>query len=79
MFLYAPDPHDSNTIMTLGGYGSTMEGSIPNMFPSNLQFYYPPRDGSNISELVSVVNNMPPFYTSNVNISMMQVLSMICN
>ena len=79
VFLYAPDPHDSNTIMTLGGYGSTMEGSIPNMFPSNLQFYYPPRDGSNISELVSVVNNMPPFYTSNVNISMMQVLSMICN
>ncbi len=79
VFLYAPDPHDSKTIMTLGGYGSTMEGSIPQMFPSNLQFYYPPRDGSNIGELVSTINNMPPFYTANVKTSIMQAFYSISN
>ncbi|MGQ5524163.1 nucleoside deaminase [Chitinimonas sp. PSY-7] len=73
VYLYAPDPDDSITIMSLGAYGSTMEGAIPNMFPSNLQFYYPPRNGAQFSELVPVVNELPPFYTQNVNISLMQV------
>lgn len=72
VFLYAPDPADSTTVMTLGAYGSSMEGPIPNVFPANLQFFFPPRQGS-FSELVQVVNELPPFYTQSVNISMMQV------
>jgi len=79
VFLFAPDPYDSTTIMTLGAYGSTMEGAIPNMFPANLQFYYPPREGGSFSELVSVVNELPPFYTQSVNLSMMQVPGAISN
>lgn len=63
VFLYAPNPSDATTIMMLGAYGSTMEGSIPQVFPANFQYYYPPQDGSSIQELRSVIMNLPPFYT----------------
>ena len=79
VLLYAPDPYESNTTMIFGAYGSTMEGSIPNMFPTNFQFYYPPSNGCNFAELAPVVNNLPPFYTESVNISMMQVPFLVSN
>jgi cytosine deaminase len=33
LFLHAPDPHSAVGLMTLGAYGSTMEGPIPQVFP----------------------------------------------
>lgn len=73
VFLYALNPSDATTIMTLGAYGSTMEGTIPQIFPANFQYYYPPQDGSSIQELRSIIMNLPPFYTKTVQISAMEV------
>ncbi|MEG4167518.1 MULTISPECIES: nucleoside deaminase [unclassified Microcoleus] len=73
VFLYAPNPSDATTLMTLGAYGSTMEGPIPQVFPANFQYYYPPQDGSSIEELRSVMMKLPPFYTSTAQISAMEV------
>src|SRR5207253_5905538 len=38
VFLYAPDPTTAQAVMTLGAYGSTMEGPVPQSYPSNLQY-----------------------------------------
>jgi tRNA(Arg) A34 adenosine deaminase TadA len=73
VFLYAPSPSEATTVMTLGAYGSTMEGSVPQTFPANFQYYYPPQDGSTIQELRSVIMNLPPFYTQLAQISAMEV------
>lgn len=75
VFLYAPNPGEATTIMMLGAYGSTMEGPIPQIFPANFQYYYPPEDGSSIQQLRSVIMNLPPFYTQIVQISAMEVSS----
>lgn len=72
VFLNAPDPNDSTTIMTLGAYGSTMEGSIPQMFPANFQYYGQPLIGTE-AELRNVIMNLPPFYTQLAQLSVMQV------
>ncbi|MGI0048851.1 MAG: nucleoside deaminase, partial [Nitrososphaera sp.] len=45
LYLYAPDPDTSTTLMAFGAYGSTMEGPIPHVFPTNLQYVYPPKAG----------------------------------
>ena len=71
LFLYAPNPNESTTIMTLGAYGSTIEGNIPQMFPTNLQYVYPPRDGT-IYELIQIIAKLPPFYTDLVQLSISQ-------
>lgn len=65
VFLYAPDPSDSKTIMTLGAYGSTMEGQAMNP----IQYF------SDSNDLLSVIGDLPPFYTECVNILMKQVES----
>lgn len=67
VFLHAPNPHEPNTIMTLGAYGSTMEGPLPESTIPNLQYLLPPLEGS-IDELHSVISSLPPFYTDLVNI-----------
>ena len=72
VFLYAPDPGDATTIMTLGAYGSTMEGPVPEVFPANFQYFHPPLEGT-VEELTSVIMNLPPFYTQLAQISAMQV------
>lgn len=72
VFINAPDPTDSRTVMTLGAYGSTMEGPIPITYPPNLQYYYPPRKGT-FEQLVSLIRKLPPFYSQFVQISIMQV------
>ena len=72
VFLHAPSPNDPTTVMTLGAYGSTMEGTIPVTFPSNLQYYYPPLEGS-ILDLRTVMMNLPPFYKELVQVSAMEV------
>lgn len=76
VFLYAPSPNDTTTIMTLGAYGSTMEGPVPQTFPANLQYYRPPLDGT-VEELRSVIMNLPPFYTELVQLSVMEVAASI--
>jgi len=68
VFLYAPSPDDPLTLKDLGAYGSTMEGAIPQTKPSNFQYYYPPREGT-VAELISLIANLPPFYTQTVGIS----------
>ena len=72
VFLHAPDPAEATTIMTLGAYGSTMEGPVPQTFPANLQYFEAPIDGT-VAELRSVIMNLPPFYTTLVQISAMEV------
>ncbi len=72
VFLYAPNPSDATTIMTLGAYGSTMEGPVPEIFPSNFQYYHPPLEGT-VEELRSIIMNLPPFYTRFAQISVMAV------
>jgi len=76
VFLYAPNPEDTTTIMTLGAYGSTMEGAVPQAFPANFQYYKAPLDGT-MEELSSVIMNLPPFYTQLAQISVMQVAGQI--
>lgn len=71
VFLYAPNPGDSTTVMTLGAYGSTMEGAVPQIFPANFQYYHPPQQGT-VEELASVIMNLPPFYIELVQISVME-------
>jgi len=72
VFLYAPNPKDSTTIMTLGAYGSTMEGPVPQIFPANFQYYNPPLEGT-VEEFRSVIMGLPPFYTQLAQISAMKV------
>ena len=72
VFLYAPNPKDSTTIMTLGAYGSTMEGPVPQIFPTNFQYYNPPLEGT-VEEFRSVIMGLPPFYTQLAQISAMKV------
>jgi len=72
VFLYAPNPNDTTTIMTLGAYGSTLEGPVPQIFPANFQYYCPPFEGT-VEELRSVIMNLPKFYTEIVQISVMEV------
>lgn len=69
VFLHAPNPHESTTIMNLGAYGSTMEGPLPESPIPNLQYLLPPLVGS-IEELHTAINNLPPFYTDYVKIRM---------
>jgi hypothetical protein len=71
VFLNAPDPADSTTVMMLGAYGSTMEGPVPQVFPANFQFYNPPQAGT-LEELYTVISNLPPFYTQLAQLSVMQ-------
>ena len=73
VFLYAPDPSTPQGLMTLGAYGSTMEGPIPETFPSNLQYVLLPEDVSP-SELSEMAMNLPPFYTTSVQVAPAQVL-----
>ena len=72
VFLNAPNPADSTTIMTLGAYGSTMEGPVPQMFPANFQYFSPPLNGTQ-KEFHRDVMNLPPFYTQLAQLSVMQV------
>ena len=76
VFLHAPNPSDATTIMTLGAYGSTMEGPVPKIFPANFQYYRPPQEGT-VEELRSVIMNLPPFYTQLAQISAMEVAALI--
>ena len=71
VFLNAPDPADSTTVMMLGAYGSTMEGPVPQVFPANFQFYNPPQEGT-LEELYTVISTLPPFYTQLAQLSVMQ-------
>ena len=61
VFLYAPDPQDVLTFITLGAYGSTIEGHILKTLPLHFQYYYPPKNGT-IEELITTISNLPPFY-----------------
>jgi tRNA(Arg) A34 adenosine deaminase TadA len=67
VFWRAPDPHDPAGVMTLGAYGSTMEGAIPQTFPCNFQYVNPPQGG--LLDLAQVVAHLPPFYTELVQLA----------
>lgn len=69
LFLYAPEPNTAITLMTLGAYGSTMEGSVPQKFPANLQYVYPPQNEGKMLDLISMISKLPPFYTTRVQLS----------
>jgi tRNA(Arg) A34 adenosine deaminase TadA len=71
VFLNAPNPADSTTVMMLGAYGSTMEGPVPQVFPANLQYYNRPQEGT-MEELSSLIMSLPPFYTELAQLSIMQ-------
>ncbi|MNV88930.1 hypothetical protein D3C71_1831780 [compost metagenome] len=59
--------------MTFGAYGSTMEGAVPQSFPSNLQYVLLP-DGTTAKAVAQLAQNLPPFYTQSVQVAPSQVL-----
>lgn len=71
--LYAPDPNTPQGLMTMGAYGSTMEGPIPETFPSSLQYVLLP-DGVSHAEVSELAMRLPPFYTTGVQVAPAQVL-----
>lgn len=74
VFLYAPDPTTPQAVMTFGAYGSTMEGPVPQSYPSNLQYVLLP--GKTTAQALSTLaQNLPPFYTQSVQVAPAQVLS----
>jgi tRNA(Arg) A34 adenosine deaminase TadA len=73
VFLYSPDPDTPQGIMTLGAYGSTMEGPIPQSYPSNLQYVLLP-DGTTNAMVARRAMSLPPFYTTGVQLDPAQVL-----
>jgi tRNA(Arg) A34 adenosine deaminase TadA len=74
VFLYSPDPNTPQGVMTMGAYGSTMEGPIPQSFPSNLQYVLLP-EGIGQASVAQLAMTLPPFYTTSVQIAPMQVLN----
>ena len=70
--LYSPDPNTPQGLMTMGAYGSTMEGPIPDTFPSNLQYVLLPQDVSH-AEVSEMAMRLPPFYTTSVQVAPTQV------
>jgi len=74
VFLYSPDPNTPQGVMTLGAYGSTMEGPIPQSFPSNLQYVLLP-EGATQAAVAELAMNLPPFYTTSVQVAPIQVLN----
>jgi tRNA(Arg) A34 adenosine deaminase TadA len=72
VFLYAPDPNAPQGLMTMGAYGSTMEGPIPESFPSNFQYVLLP-DGASQAEVSEMAMKLPPFYTTGVQVAPTQV------
>ncbi|MDH3825524.1 MAG: nucleoside deaminase [Nitrosopumilus sp.] len=72
LFLYAPDPNAATTIMDLGAHSFMMYRSISENHPSNLQYVNPPRNGT-VSDLISLISNLPPFYTAQVGLSVSQI------
>lgn len=75
VFLYCPDPDTPQGVMTLGAYGSTMEGPIPQSYPSNLQYVLLPKGATNAA-VARRAMSLPPFYTSSVQLDAAQVLDM---
>ncbi len=71
--LYSPNPNTPQGLMTMGAYGSTMEGPIPDTFPSNLQYVLLP-EGVSPAEVSEIAMSLPPFYTSSVQVAPTQVL-----
>jgi cytosine deaminase len=74
VFLYAPDPSTPQAVMTFGAYGSTMEGPVPQSYPSNLQYVLLPGN-TTAQALSTLAQNLPPFYTQSVQVAPAQVLS----
>jgi tRNA(Arg) A34 adenosine deaminase TadA len=73
VFLYSPDPNTPQGLMAMGAYGSTMEGPIPETFPSNLQYVLLPENVSQ-SDVSEMAMSLPPFYTTSVQVAPTQVL-----
>src|SRR5260370_1032247 len=71
--LYSPDPHTPQRLMTMSAYGSTMEGPIPETFPTNLQYVLLPDDVSQ-AEVSEMAMRLPPFYTTGVRVAPTQVM-----
>lgn len=74
VFLYAPDPTTPQAVMALGAYGSTMEGEVPQSYPSNLQYVLLPGN-TTPQALSTLAQDLPPFYTESVQVGPAQVLS----
>ena len=74
VFLYAPDPTTPQAVMALGAYGSTMEGEVPQSYPSNLQYVLLPGN-TTAQTLSTLAQDLPPFYTDSVQVGPAQVLS----
>lgn len=73
VLLRFPDPAGSEAVMTLGAYGSTMERHTAPSFPSSLQYVLLPT-GCTAKDVARLAQNLPPFYTSNVQVAPCQVL-----
>lgn len=74
VYLYAPDPATAEAVMEFGAYGSTMEGPVPQSYPSNLQYVLLP-PGTTAQTVAQLAQRLPPYYTQHVQMAPSQVLS----
>jgi tRNA(Arg) A34 adenosine deaminase TadA len=73
VFLFAPDAVAPHGLLEFGAFGSTMEGAIPQVYPSALQFVFLWPTNKE-KDLANCAMNMPPFYTTDVQISPLRVI-----
>lgn len=71
--LTAPDPGTAQAVMTLGAYGSTMEGPMPRVFPSSFQYAQLP-GGAAEEDVARLAAALPPFYATSVGVAPQRVL-----
>jgi cytosine deaminase len=71
--LTVPDPRTAQAVMTFGAYGSTMEGSMPQIFPSSFQYAQLP-GGVGEQDVARLAAALPPFYTTSVGVAPQRVL-----
>ncbi|MFK3818930.1 nucleoside deaminase [Pseudomonas sp. NPDC089407] len=72
ILLRFPNPAESEAVMTLGAYGSTVERHTLPSFPSSLQYVMLPA-GCTAKAVAQLAQRLPPFYTSNVEVAPCQV------
>jgi tRNA(Arg) A34 adenosine deaminase TadA len=71
--LFAPDPTTPQAVMALGAYGSSIEGPLPQPFPSAFQYVLLPA-GVTEQQVAELAAALPPLYREMVGVAPQQVL-----
>ena len=74
VWLHAPDPWDSRTIMDIGIYGSAVASTPAVQMPSGFLCFNPPA-GSSMGQLRALIPGLPTLYSANIGVSPQLVTS----